>query len=61
MLRKEARIQPFMGSKNMNVCDRASEKSGRFHSPRPLPWYLAPGAWPKLKYVLTSNGYIALP
>jgi len=61
MLRKEVRMQPLVGSKNMNYCDRASGENGRSHSLGPLPWYLAPRALPELKYVLTSNGYMALP
>lgn len=60
MLGKEVRIQPFLGSKKMNICDRAHGENGRRYLPWPLSWCLAQRALPEVKYVLTVNGYMTL-
>jgi hypothetical protein len=61
MLGKKVRIQPLMGSKDMNICHRANGENGCCHSTGPFSWYLARCAVPEMKYVLTINGYIILP
>lgn len=61
MFGEEVRIQPLVGSKNMNICDRASGENRRRQLPWPFSWCLAQRALPEVKYALTVNGYIALP
>jgi len=61
MFGKEVRTQPVLGSKNMNICDRASEENRRHYSLGPFSWCLARRALPELRYVLTISGYIVLP
>jgi hypothetical protein len=60
MIAKQSRIQPLLGSKDMNVSDRANEKNGHRSSSGPLSWYFAERALPELKYGLTINGYVVL-
>jgi hypothetical protein len=61
MFAKQVPVQRLLGSKKMNVCDRADTQNGPRSSPGPLSWYFAQRALPELKYVLTSNGYTVLP
>ena len=61
MLREEVRMQPVLGSKNMDICDRASGENRRGQLPWPFSWCLTERALPGVKYALTTNGYIALP
>lgn len=61
MFGKEVRTQPVLGSKNMNICDRANGENRRHYSPWRFSWCLARRALPEMKYVLTSNGYVVLP
>ena len=60
MLGKEVRTQPVLGSKKMNICDRANGENGRRYLPWPFSWCLAQRALPEVKYMLTINGYITL-
>ena len=60
MLGKEVRTQPVLGSKKMNICDRAHGENGRRYLPWPFSWCLAQRALPEVKYMLTINGYITL-
>lgn len=60
MFGEEVRIQTLLGSKNMNICDRANVENRRRHLPWPFSWCLAQRALPEVKYVLTTNGYITL-
>jgi len=61
MFAKQAPTQPHLGSKKMNISDRANQESRPRSSPGPLCWYLAQRELPELKYVLTNNGYAVLP
>jgi len=61
MLGEKVGIQPLLGSKNMNICDRANGEDGRRCLPWPFSWCLAQRALPELKCVLTIHGYITLP
>jgi hypothetical protein len=60
MFAKQAPVHRLLGSKKMNVCDRASKENGR-SSTGPYSWYFARPALPEVKYVLTGNGYAVLP
>jgi hypothetical protein len=60
MFVRQSRIQPLLGSKGMNISDRAHEPNERRYS-SVLSWYLAQPAPPELRYVLTINGYVILP
>jgi len=60
MFAKQVPVHHLLGSKKMNICDRASKKNGH-PSPGPYSWYFAERALPELKYVLTRNGYAVLP
>jgi len=60
MFAKQRPVHRLLGSKRINVCDRASKENGG--SPTgPNSWLFAQRALPELKYVLTSNGYTVLP
>jgi len=61
MARAQIRIQPLVGSKNLNIADRARGKEERRSSSGPFSWYVAQPGLPELKYVLTINGYVILP
>jgi hypothetical protein len=61
MARAQIRIQPLVGSKNMNIADRAKGKEERRSSSGPFSWYIAQRSVPESKYVLTINGYVILP
>ena len=61
MLAKQAPTQPLLGSKKLNIGDRANQENKPDSSPGPLSWCVAQRALPELKYVLTSNGYVVLP
>jgi hypothetical protein len=61
MFAKQGPVQPLLGSRNMNICDRAKEGNGPHSSPGPLSWYFAQRALPESKYVLTIKGYVILP
>ena len=61
MFAKEGPVQPLLGSKNLNICDRANEENRPHSSPGPLSWYFVERALPESKYVLTINGYAVLP
>lgn len=61
MFGEEVRIQPLLGSRNMNICDRANVEHRRGLLPWPFSWCLAERALPEVKYVLTVNGYTVLP
>ena len=60
MFARQGPVQPLLGSKRMNICDRAS-KENEHHSPGLYSWYIAQRALPESKYVLTINGYAILP
>ena len=60
MLGRQMNIQPLLGSKDMNVSDRANQENGRHSSSGSLSWCLADRALPELKYVLTINGSVTL-
>jgi hypothetical protein len=60
MFGRQVRIQPVLGSKNMNISDRANEGDGLRSSSGIFSWRLAQRALPELKYVLTINGYVTL-
>jgi hypothetical protein len=60
MFAKQAPVHRLLGSKKMNIGDRASKENGR-PSTGPCSWYFAQRALPEPKYVLTSNGYTVLP
>jgi hypothetical protein len=61
MARAQIRIQPLLGSKNLNIADRAKGKGERRSSSGLFSWYVAQRALPELKYLLTTNGYVILP
>lgn len=61
MFGKEVRIQPLLGSKNMNIGDRANGENRRRYLPWLFSWCLAQRAGLEVKYALTINGYITLP
>lgn len=61
MIERQIKIHPLLGSKNMNISDRANEPNGRRDSSGVFSWYLAQPALPELKYVMTINGYVILP
>jgi hypothetical protein len=60
MFERQIKTQPVLGSKNMNISDRANEEDGRRSSSGIFSWRLAQRALPELKYVLTINGYVTL-
>jgi hypothetical protein len=60
MFTKQVPVHRLLGSKKMNVCDRAGKEDGRSSS-GPDSWYFDQRAMRELKYVLTSNGYAVLP
>ena len=61
MFGKEVGVQPLLGSKDMDICDRANGGNRGRHLPWPFSWCLAQRALPEVKYVLTAGGYVALP
>jgi len=61
MARAQIRMQPLVGSKNMNIADRAKGKGERRSSSGPFFWYISQRGLPELKYLLTTNGYVILP
>ena len=61
MFGKEVGVQPLVGSKGMNICDRANEERGRRSAPGPFSWYINRRAVSEVKHVLTAGGYVALP
>jgi hypothetical protein len=61
MFAKQLPVQRLLGSRRMNVCDRANKENGALSSAGPFSWYFAQRAVPELKYVLTNNGYTVLP
>lgn len=60
MFAKQMPVHRPLGSKKINICDRASKENGS-PSTGPNSWYFAQRALPELKYALTSNGYVVLP
>jgi hypothetical protein len=60
MFERQIKTQPVLGSKNMNICDRANERDGVRSSSVLFSWYFAQRALPELKYVLTNKGYMVL-
>ena len=61
MNERQIGTHPLLGSKDVNVSDRASDTNERGYSSRAFSWYLAQPALPNLKYALTLNGYLILP
>jgi hypothetical protein len=61
MFAKQVAVQALLGSKEMDICDRANEQSEPRSSAGPLSWYFAQRTLPELKYVLTNKGYSVLP
>jgi hypothetical protein len=61
MFARQVPVQRLLGSKKMNVCDRANRENEPRSSAGPFSWYFAQRALPELKYVLTNNGYTVLP
>jgi hypothetical protein len=60
MFERQIKTQPVLGSRNMNISDRANEEDELRSSSGILSWRLAQRALPELKYVLTINGYVTL-
>jgi hypothetical protein len=61
MIERQIETQPVLGSKDINISDRANEPNSRRPSQRLLSWYLAQLALLGLKYSLTAGGYVILP